>query len=74
MWGLVLLISGIFVTFLGLFGYADLHSVKNIVTMMVGVLVTSVGYALLYLYYYLRNEAEYKEKQEQLDHGCISCH
>jgi len=72
--GLILLFSGIFVAFLGLFGYADAASVKNIVTMMVGVLITSVGYALLYLYYHLRNEAEYKEKQEQLDHGCISCH
>lgn len=71
--GLVLLVSGIFVAFLGLFAYADLANVKSIVTMMVGVLLTSSGYALLYLYYYLRNEAEYKEKQ-QLDHGCISCH
>jgi multisubunit Na+/H+ antiporter MnhG subunit len=72
--GLVLLVIGVFVAFLGLFAYADLPNVKSIVTMMVGVLVTSVGYALLYLYYHLRSEAEYKKRQEQLDHGRISCH
>jgi len=71
--GLVLLVCGIYVAFLGLFAYADMANVKSIVTMMVGVMLTSLGYALLYLYYYLRNEAEYKEK-EQPNTGCVGCH
>lgn len=71
--GLVMLVVGVFVAFLGLFAYADVPNVKSIVTMMVGVLLTALGYALLYLYYYLRNEAEYKEK-EQRGTGCLGCH